>query len=129
MTSPMKEMHATIKDMTVPIVVAVVVGMGSSFFTAKTTIAVMETRLNSMEEDLTGVEVALDEIVRQQAKLVSNELVMRQITDRLSKIENEMVTKSASDRDYQTLLREIQIRHGFTDTPMKNLNSKGTRNE
>lgn len=107
-----------IREVLLPVVVAVVTGIGSSYVTTQVTIAVIETRLKYLENNFLAVNALAETIKSMQIEFARNSERMTSMsirienTETLSKALAESVkdryTAKDAEKDYNALAFKIR---------------------
>jgi hypothetical protein len=110
-----------IKAIIIPVIIAVIVGTGSSYVAVNVTLAVIENRLQHVEDDLVSIKDVLIEVNKNQIQLAKNGEWQNNTSIRLAAAERhiEILTQSSRDRytrteaekDIQLLMEKIKS-HG-----------------
>lgn len=109
-----------VKDIAVPVIASVVVGVSSSYMATSVAVAVLEERVETVQEDINSMQSLVSAVQANQIELAARgawisrtDAAIEDFQKRISSIENNRYTINDADRDYKTLMREIELRHMY----------------
>lgn len=110
----------SIREFLIPIIVAVLVGIGASYISVNSAVAVLEAQVTSVQTEIADLKGATDRLKVTTARLAAREAWMvemdrefSELRDRISKIERTQYTEQDAIRDQGLIMREIELRHSY----------------
>jgi hypothetical protein len=107
-----------IREVLIPIIVAIVVGIGSSYMTSRVAIAVLQKEIEFVRDDVSMMQQLLKIVSQNQVELAARGEWMKnadrerqKLSDSIDIIVATRYTKSDAERDKLQIIREINIRH------------------
>lgn len=114
-----KRHNYAMKDFLVPIVAGVVLGGLTAYTTVKFNEGETKAWRQSVEKQITAMEILLRAVQANQLELASRGQWMVNTDERLDELETDVksilssrYSKADADRDVASIIREIQLRHG-----------------
>lgn len=106
------------REIAVPVIVSIVVGVGSSYMATNVAIAVLNEQVGSLKTEMTNMQDIVKAVAANQIELAargewisSTDNKLLSITQRLDKIEHDEYTAVDAQRDMSLIMREIDLRH------------------
>ena len=106
-----------LKNFVLPIIIAILIGVPSSYVATKITLAVMETKVEYIESDIGSIKDILRDVSANQLLLAKGGEQLNSLDRRVSTLEEtikllvdqtrDRYTRSDADRDTQTLAERI----------------------
>ena len=110
------------REIAVPVIVSIVVGVGSSYMATNVAIAVLNEQVGSLKTEMTNMQDIVKAVAANQIELAargewisSTDNKLLSITQRLDKIESGEYTQIDAQRDFSIIMREIDLRHKYED--------------
>jgi len=120
-------MHATLnerrsetrlfRDLMMPVIVSVVTGVGASYITMHIALSVLETQVNYIQREVEAFQTLVEAVNTIQVELSTRSQVDTMTERQINNIFSELNTKQTKDdarRDYELLLKEIQLQNIHT---------------
>ena len=104
-----------IRELIIPLVTAIIVGVGASFVASKVAVAVLTKEVEGIKKDIGLLERLVNTVSMNQLELAARGEWMINTNSRLARVEKtieNVYSKSEMDKQHQQLEREIKLRHG-----------------
>jgi hypothetical protein len=118
-----RRQHHWVKDLAIPLIVAVVVGVSSAMVTVRVAVAVIETELGGVKEDVIDLKSILDVVNQNQLAKTRLEIIatdnmaeVLQLWNEINEIKSTRYTQVDGQRDIQMLRLEMQALHAKQDS-------------
>jgi hypothetical protein len=107
-----------LREVLIPIVVAIVVGIGSSYMTSRVAIAVLQKEIEFVRDDLSIMQQLVSIVSSNQVQLAARGEWMKNADKERSNLRvtvdaivQSSYTKSDAKKDNDQIIREIKLRH------------------
>jgi uncharacterized protein (DUF697 family) len=84
-----RRQESMIMNVILPVVVAIITGVGASYTATTITLSVVETKVSYLEVDLLDIKYVLLEVKENQIQLAKNSEWMKNMESRVERLENE----------------------------------------
>lgn len=118
-TNDRRQYDHWVKDFIIPLTIAVIVGVASAFVTVRVSVAVIETEMGYIREDVVDLKLVLQVVQNNQLAKTKLEIVstdnaaeIDRIWTEINSIKTTRYTREDANRDIEMLRLEAKARHG-----------------